>query len=135
MNLTLNLSPDLIHLLKLFLTPSVNSASNADRSSSPGSDVSSKPRSPLTPHRSTLFPRITKAAYDAGKAESVEADLRSASVSAPKLIKTIRFNESMGYLNTQNLSSAFLYRLLDEHFGLSFQPRCFRKYRSKVGAI
>ena len=76
-NLTLNLSPDLIHLLKLFLTPSVNSASDADRSSSPAPDVSSKSRSPLTPHRSPLFPCITNAASDAGKAESVEADHRS----------------------------------------------------------
>ena len=39
MNLTLNLSPDLIHLLKRFLSPSVNSASDADSSSSPAPDV------------------------------------------------------------------------------------------------
>ena len=84
---------------------------------------------------SSLFSRITQAAYDKGVAQNVEDELRGACTSAPKLIKTIRFNESMGYLNTRNLSSAFLYRLLDEHFGLSFQPRCFRKYRSKVGAI
>jgi len=82
-----------------------------------------------------LFSRITQAAYDKGVAQAVEDELRGACASAPKLIKAIRFNESMGYLNTRNLSSAFLYRLLDEHFGLSFQPRCFRKYRSKVGAI
>jgi len=84
---------------------------------------------------SSLFSRITQAAYDKGVAQAVEDELRGACTSAPKLIRAIRFNESMGYLNTQNLSSAFLYRLLDEHFGLSFQPRCFRKYRSKVGAI
>ena len=40
LNLNLNLSPDLIHLLKLFLTPSVNSASDADRSSSPAPEIS-----------------------------------------------------------------------------------------------
>ena len=131
MNLTLNLSPDLIHLLKLFLTPSANSASNSGQSSSPASDVSSKSRSPLTPHRSPLFPRITKAAYDAGKAESVEADLRSASVSAPKLIKAIRLNERLGYLDTQNLTSTELYDLLNDHFHLSFKLRTFQDHRSK----
>ena len=51
-----------------------------------------------------LFPRITKAAYDAGKAESVDDELRSASVSAPKLVKTIRTNEALGYLDTKNMT-------------------------------
>ena len=105
--------------------------SNSGQSSSPASDVSSKSHSPLTPHRSTLFPRITKAAYDAGKAESVEADLRSASVSAPKLIKAIRLNERLGYLDTQNLTSTELYDLLNDHFHLSFKLRTFQDHRSK----
>ena len=80
---------------------------------------------------SSLFSRITQAAYDKGVAQTVEDELRGACTSAPKLIRAIRFNESMGYLNTQNLSSAFLYRLLDEHFGLAFKLRTFQDYRSK----
>ena len=78
-----------------------------------------------------LFSRITQAAYDKGVAQNVEEELRGACTSAPKLIKAIRFNESMGYLNTRNLSSAFLYRLLDEHFGLPFKLRTFQDSRSK----
>ena len=77
------------------------------------------------------FCRITKAAYDQGKAQMVELELRSACVSAPKLIKTIRFYEALGYLDTQNLSSVTLYELLNEHFGLSFKIRNFEIYRSK----
>ena len=80
---------------------------------------------------SSLFSRITQAAYDKGAAQAVEEELRGACSSAPKLIRAIRFNESMGYLNTRNLSSAFLYRLLDEHFGLSFKLRNFQDYRNK----
>lgn len=80
----------------------------------------------------SLFCRITQAAYNEGKAQAVEEELKGACSSAPRLIKAIRFNESMGYLDTQNLSSAFFYRLLDEHYGLPFKPRCFRYYRSKA---
>ena len=79
----------------------------------------------------TLFCRITKAAYDAGKAPVVEDELRSACVRAPKLVKTIRTNEALGYLDTQNLSSVELYNLLNEHFGLTFKLRNFDTYRSK----
>ena len=78
-----------------------------------------------------LFCRITKAAYDQGKAQKVELELRSACVSAPKLIKAIRFYEALGYLDTQNLSSVTLYELLNEHFGLPFKQRNFNNYRSK----
>ncbi|MBQ7439430.1 MAG: hypothetical protein IJ548_02170 [Paludibacteraceae bacterium] len=79
----------------------------------------------------SFFSRITQTAYDKGIAQNVEDELRGACSSAPKLIKTIRFNESMGYLNTRNLSSTFLYRLLDEHFGLPFKLRTFQDARSK----
>lgn len=79
----------------------------------------------------SFFCRITKAAYDAGKAPVVEDELRSACVSAPKLIKTIRTNEALGYLDTQNLSSKELYELLDEHFELPFKVRTFQDCRSK----
>ncbi len=78
-----------------------------------------------------LFCRITQVAYDEGKAQQVEAELRSASISAPKLVKAIRTNEALGYLDTQNLSSVELYELLDEHFGLSFKLRTFQDNRSK----
>ena len=78
-----------------------------------------------------LFCRITKAAHDTGKAQKVESELRSACVSAPKLVKAIRTNEALGYLDTQNLSSVDLYDLLNEHFGLTFKQRNFDYYRSK----
>ena len=79
----------------------------------------------------TLFCRITQVAYDKGKAQQVEDELQSACVSAPKLVKAIRTNEALGYLDTQNLSSVELYNLLNEHFGLTFRVRTFQDYRSK----
>ena len=121
MNLNLNLSPDLIHLLKLFLTSSVSPESNSGSSSS-APDVRTEKK---------LFPRITQAAYNKGVAQAVEDELRSASVSAPKLIKSIRTNEALGYLDTQNMSSVDLYNLLNEHFRLPFKLRCFNTYRCK----
>ena len=79
----------------------------------------------------SLFCRITKVAYDKGMAETVEAELRSACVSAPKLIKALRTNEALGYLDTQNLSSVDLYELLNNHFQLPFKLRTFQENRSK----
>ena len=76
-----------------------------------------------------LFCRITKAAYNEGKAEQVDDDLRSASVSAPKLVRALNLNEALGYLDTKNLSSKDLYDLLDEQFDLKFGLDNFRKYR------
>ena len=104
---------------------------------SPVPDTAETP-SPISPLESVkdfgsehLFCRIIKAAYDQGKAQQVELELRSACVSAPKLIKTIHTNEALGYLDTQNLSSVTLYELLNEHFGLPFKLRNFEIYRSK----
>lgn len=94
----------------------------------PSSSVSSECHSD---NSRSFFCRITKAAYDAGKAPVVEDELRSACVSAPKLVKAIRTNEALGYLDTQNLSSVELYNLLNEHFGLTFKLRNFDTYRSK----
>ena len=91
-------------------------------SSSPASDTNSEKH---------LFSRITKAAYDKGIAQQIDDELRSASVSAPKLVKCIRTNEALGYLDTQNLSSVELYNLLHEHFNLSFKLRTFQIYRAK----
>lgn len=80
---------------------------------------------------SDVFCRITKLAHEKGKAQIVDDELRSACVSAPKLVKTIRTNEALGYLDTQNLSSKDLYDLLDNHYGLDFGIRNFNAYRSK----
>ena len=79
----------------------------------------------------SFFCRITKAAYDKGVAETVEEELRSACVSAPKLIKALRTNEALGYLDTINLSSKELYDLLNEHFTLPFTCHNFTVYRSR----
>ena len=80
--------------------------------------------------QNALFCRITKAAYDKGLAQAVEDELRCASVSAPKLVRSIRTNEALGYLDTQSLTSRDLFNLLNEHFGLPFKERCFMNYRS-----
>lgn len=78
---------------------------------------------------SDLFCRITKAAYDKGVAQEVEDELRSACVSAPKLVKAIRTNEALGYLDTKNLTSKELYDMLNEHFRLPFKVRTFQDNR------
>ncbi len=78
-----------------------------------------------------LFCRITALAREEGKAQIVENELRSACVSAPKLLKAIRTNEALGYLDTQNLSSTELFDLLNQHFSLSFKLRTFQDYRSR----
>ena len=76
-----------------------------------------------------LFSCITKTAYDEGKAQKVEDELRSACVNAPNLFKAIRTNEALGYLDTKNFSSQALYNNLNEHFGLRFKYPNFTKYR------
>ncbi len=78
-----------------------------------------------------VFCRITDLAHQEGKALIVENELRSACVSAPKLVRALRTNEALGYLDTQNLSSRDLYDLLNEHYGLAFKQRNFDHYRSK----
>ena len=79
----------------------------------------------------SLFCRITQAAYDKGVAQQVENELQSAAVSAPKLVKVIRTNEALGYLDTQNINSTDLYELLNDHFQLEFKVRTFQLARSK----
>ena len=78
-----------------------------------------------------LFCRITKAAYEKGVAQQVEDDIRSACVSAPKLVKTLKTNDALGYTDTKNLNSTDLYDLLDEHYGLPFKRHAFSVARSK----
>ena len=78
-----------------------------------------------------LFSRITPQAYAEGRAQSVEDELRLASIHAPSLIKAIRTNEALGDLDTANLQSSELYHLLDDHYHLPFKQRNFTKYRNK----
>lgn len=78
-----------------------------------------------------LFSRITPKAYADGSAQSVEDELRLASIHAPSLIKAIRTNEALGDLDTTNLQSSELYHLLDDHYHLQFKQRNFTKYRNK----
>ena len=84
----------------------------------------------LRSKQTQLFCRITKAACDKGVSQAVEDELRSAAVSAPKLVKAIRTNEALGYLDTKNMSSKELFDLLDEHFHLPFKYRQFAAARS-----
>lgn len=86
---------------------------------------------PAADNNNELFCRITQKAYDMQQAQAVEHELRSAAISAPKLVRAIRTNEALGYLDTKNLSSTDLYNLLNEHFGLTFKQRNFAKYRAK----
>ena len=77
-----------------------------------------------------LFCRITREAYEKGKAQAVEAELRSAaSGSAAKLVAAIRTNEALGYLDTKNMSSQALYDALNDYFGLEYKYQNFAKYR------
>lgn len=87
--------------------------------------------SPESNSGKTLFCRITKAAYDKGVAQKVDDDLRSASVSAPKLVKALKTNDALGYTDTKNLNSTDLYDLLNEHYGLPFKSHAFSVARSK----
>ena len=65
-----------------------------------------------------------------GKAEAVEAELRSAANgSAAKLVAAIRTNEALGYLDTKNMSSQALYDALNAYFGLRYKYQNFAKYR------
>ena len=81
--------------------------------------------------KAEYFCRITEAAISAGKALQIDDELRSAAVSAPKLIKAIRTNEALGYLDTKNLSSTELYNLLNEHYELTFKYRQFAQERNR----
>ena len=76
------------------------------------------------------FPLLTAQCIQEGKAEAVEAELRSAAKgSAQKLMQCIRTNEALGYLDTKNLSSQALYDALNAYFGLRYGVRNFTKYR------
>lgn len=78
-----------------------------------------------------LFCRITKAAYEKGVAQKVDDELRSACVSAPKLVKALKTNDALGYTDTKDLYSTDLYHMLDEHYHLPFKLRTFQDCRNK----
>lgn len=76
------------------------------------------------------FALLTAQCVKEGKAEAVEAELRSAaSGSAQKLMQCIRTNEALGYLDTKNMSSQALYNELNAYFGLKYKYQNFAKYR------
>lgn len=78
----------------------------------------------------TRFALLTDLCIKEGKAEAVEAELRSAAcASAAKLVAAIRTNEALGYLDTKNMSSQALYDALNDYFGLDYSVRNFTKYR------
>lgn len=76
------------------------------------------------------FSLLTAQCHKEGKAQAVEAELRSAANgSAAKLVAAIRTNEALGYLDTKNMSSQALYDALDAYFGLKYKYQNFAKYR------
>ncbi len=76
------------------------------------------------------FALLTAQCIQEGKAEAVEAELRSAAKgSAAKLVAAIRTNEALGYLDTKNMSSQALYDALNAYFGLRYKYQNFAKYR------
>ena len=100
-------------------------------SHSPESDSGPLSSAPDVRPEKSLFCRITQAAYDKGIAQQVDDELRSASVSAPKLVKALRTNDALGYTDTKNLQSTDLYNLLDKHYPLPFKSHAFSVARSK----
>ena len=78
------------------------------------------------------FGLLTAQCIQEGKAEAVEAELRSAAKgSAAKLVAAIRTNEALGYLDTKNMSSQALYDALNAYFGLRYSVRNFTMARNK----
>ena len=114
-----------INLYNCIFYPYLSSAPD----NSPEKDSSSV--SPESDSGNALFCCITKAAYEKGVAQQVEDDIRSSTVSAPKLVKTLNTNDALGYTDTKNLPSTKLFKLLDEHYKLNFDVRAFQIARSK----
>lgn len=84
----------------------------------------------LKPTDNPYFCCITESTRAKGFAQQVENELRSACISAPKLIKCINNLETQGHLDTKNLGNTSLYNKLNEHFHLKYGLRNFSKYRS-----
>ena len=77
------------------------------------------------------FCYITPLCFQRHMADHVEAHLRKACAGKTRMLwKTIHEYELMGYLNTQDLHAAEIYREIEEHFGaLPVTERAFRAYR------
>ena len=96
-------------------TFTTNNVTNNNYYQAPSDSQPDTPRPPFKGGEKAeeYFGCITRAAIEAGKAEQVENELRSATISAPKLVQCIRTNEALGYLDTKNLSSQALYDQLN----------------------
>lgn len=96
----------------------------------PGQSQEPRPPQDEKEQPQTRFALLTELCIKEGKAEAVEAELRSAAcASAAKLVAAIRTNEALGYLDTKNMSSQALYDALNDYFGLDYSVRNFTKYR------
>ena len=96
----------------------------------PGQSQEPRPQQDEKEQPQTRFALLTDLCIKEGKAQAVEAELRSAaSGSAAKLVAAIRTNEALGYLDTKNMSSQALYDVLNDRFGLEYKYQNFAKYR------
>ena len=105
-----------------------------ERASSSAEDVQDVQSAPIAcsqkEQAQARFALLTAQCIQEGKAEAVEAELRSAANgSAAKLVAAIRTNEALGYLDTKNMSSQALYDALNAYFGLRYKYQNFAKYR------
>ena len=107
-----------------------------ERASSSAEDVQDVQSAPIAcsekEQAQARFALLTAQCIQEGKAEAVEAELRSAANgSAAKLVAAIRTNEALGYLDTKNMSSQALYDALNAYFGLRYSVRNFTMARNK----
>ena len=93
-------------------------------------DIAQTEKVEVVASKEQRFALLTAQCIQEGKAQAVEAELRSAaSGSAQKLMQCIRTNEALGYLDTKNMSSQALYDALNAYFGLTYKYQNFAKYR------
>ena len=109
---------------------------NTERPAASAEDVQDVQSAPIAcsekEQAQARFALLTAQCIQEGKAEAVEAELRSAANgSAAKLIAAIRTNEALGYLDTKNMSSQALYDALNAYFGLRYSVRNFTMARNK----
>ena len=107
---------------------------NTERPAASAEDVQDVQSAPIAcsqkEQAQARFALLTAQCIQEGKAEAVEAELRSAANgSAAKLVAAIRTNEALGYLDTKNMSSQALYDALNAYFGLRYKYQNFAKYR------
>ena len=109
---------------------------NTERPAASSEDVQDVQSAPIAcsqkEQAQARFALLTAQCIQEGKAEAVEAELRSAANgSAAKLVAAIRTNEALGYLDTKNMSSQALYDALNAYFGLRYSVRNFTMARNK----